>query len=285
MICTSWYEISKKWALQWFSMARPAAYCLAAKHCNTLQHAATRCNTLQRTATHGNTRQYCNTRQHTAAHCNTHCNSSCTWSCTTTCSLRSNATHTATHCNTLQHTATHCNTLQHTATHCNTLCNSSCTWSCTTTTRSPRSRCNAHCNTLQYTAKHCNTLIIQYYYTLPRKLPRKLQHTLQHTLHQLVHVIMYYYYTLSSLQMQHTLQYTATHCNTLQHTDPTATHTATASARNHVLLLHALLAQDTRLVEKIPHAVSDRSICRWHCCLWVPKEPYIPPRKSPIFPQ
>jgi len=33
----------------------------------------------------------------------------------------SNTLHTAAHCSTLQHTATHCNTLQHTATHCNTL--------------------------------------------------------------------------------------------------------------------------------------------------------------------
>jgi len=66
------------------------AMCVAATHCNTLQHTATRCNTLQHAATR------CNTLQHAATRCNT-------------------LQHAATHCNMPQHTATRCNTLQHTA--------------------------------------------------------------------------------------------------------------------------------------------------------------------------
>ena len=57
---------------------------------------------------------------------------------------------TATHCNTLQHTATHCNTLQHNATQCNALPHSN---KKRATNRRAKQR-----EALQYAAKHCNKL-------------------------------------------------------------------------------------------------------------------------------
>ena len=66
-----------------------------------MQHAATRCNTLQHTATHYNT------LQHTTTH---YCNTQHT-------EVKHSMPVTHAHCNTLQYTATHCNTLQHTSTH------------------------------------------------------------------------------------------------------------------------------------------------------------------------
>ena len=134
----------------------------SARHCNTLQHAATHCNTLQHTATHCNTLQHiathCNTLQHTATHCNIlHSNAH------TIHPIRSNTLqHAAAHCNTirntiLQHNATRCSILQYTATHYNTLQHAAlrlmpelAAW---------HSQHNAaQCSTLQHPAAHCNTL-------------------------------------------------------------------------------------------------------------------------------
>jgi len=107
--------------------------------------------------------------------------------------------HTATHCNTLHHTATHCNTLQHTAT---------------------------RYTSLHHTAQHCN----------------KLQRTRDAHVNESWHTTTHAWCTrwwgrtrwwvrahkrnqwppvphMPSL-VEQSLQHTATHCNTLQHTAP-----------------------------------------------------------------
>ena len=157
-----------------------------ATHCNTLPHTATHCNTLQHTATH------CNTLQHTATHCTT-------------------LQHTATHCNTLYHTATHCITLQHTATYCNTLEASE------YAPASSSQNTATHCNTLQHTATHCTTLQHNVIHLKPRRLflpPHCiiLQHTATH--HSL---------EVCTYLLRCHLYPSATHCNTLQHAENTAT--------------------------------------------------------------
>jgi len=111
----------------------------------------------------------------------------------------------ATHCNILQHTATHCNTLQHTAT---------------------------YCNTLQHTATHCTLFIyISHDSTGPSDVG---------TTYRAAQFIM----VLSSCLYTHTtLQRTATHCNTLQHT---LQHAATPSCLyRHTTLQHTATHQHT----------------------------------------
>jgi len=153
--------------------------------------------------------------QHTVAHCNT---------LQHTCVFQSHAPHfwrfvAATHCNTQEHTATYCNGIQDiyvflspapplVKSHgCNML-------QCTAT----------RCNTLQHTATHCDIQRISVKCTTLVEVCRdiSLQRTATHcdTLQQNAT------YTRDSVTCTTTreelwLQYTATHCNTLQHT---ATH-------------------------------------------------------------
>ena len=142
--------------------------------------------------------------------------------------------HTATHCNKVQHSATHCNTLQHTATHCNTLQQRA-------THFTKLQRIAIHCSTLQHPATPCNTL----------------HHTATHCI---VVIALLYLLAVSSIAvcvavMLHcctvcfsvsrvtrthtncsTLQYSTTHCNTLEilnrnfatkHCNTSTTHTTT----------------------------------------------------------
>jgi len=105
----------------------------------------------------------------------------------------------AAHCNTLQQSTaqlrnilqhTDCNTLHHTATHCNTLI-------------------ATHCNALQRTATHCNrpTLFIL-------GVQKGGTTSLADCLFQHPSLCR----NSGVFALQHTLQHTATHCNTLQHT-------------------------------------------------------------------
>jgi len=91
----------------------------------------------------------------------------------------------------------------------------------------------AHCNTLQYTATHCNTTYhtrtqSPAYYTHTITLVVMVtQVTVFGVLEQVIVCVMY----------TCTLQHTATHCNTIQHThtqSPAAhTHTITSSTHTH----------------------------------------------------
>ena len=100
-------------------------------------------------------------------------------------------------CKTLQHTATHCNTLQHTATHCNILQD--------TATHCSRQR--------EQKARQTDTSAATRYHTL-HNIPthyntqKQIDKTDRYAARQ----------TEQVLQNAHTLQRTASHCTTLQHT-------------------------------------------------------------------
>jgi len=126
---------------------------------------------------------HCNARQHTA-----------TWICLRRGDLLHLAQcitlhHTATHCNALQRTATHSGIMQHTAAHRNVKS----PWA-----RGPCYRL-ARCNTLQHTATHCFTV----------------QHTVTHSKNTAR-------WRLLGRGVPATVSRTATHGNTLQHTQHTA---------------------------------------------------------------
>jgi len=120
--------------------------------------------------------------------------------------------HTATHCNSLEHTATHSNSLEHTETHCNIH-----TLPADKGARRTSATCQQLAHTYEiyaatHTATHCNAL--QHTHLAHRQRGRKnecdvpaarIPPTLQHTLQ------------LSATHCN-SLQLTATHCNTLQHT-------------------------------------------------------------------
>jgi len=155
--------------------------------CLALQHTTTNNNTPQHTATHRNTLQHAATHYCILTHKTTRC-SILQHSAKLTChqsiegSSRLTATwrmlHTAIHYQILQHNATHCNTLQHTAT---------------------------YRNILQHTATYRNTL--QHTATRTPPAGRGLRINAHNDVEFVLHC-----------HAQHTLQYTATHCNTLQHT-------------------------------------------------------------------
>jgi len=130
----------------------------------------------------------CNTIQHTATHCNTLQQHTTTHSdilhhAVTLC-------HTVSHCNTLQqHTTIRRNTLHCIATHCITL-------------QSVLQRTVPHCK-LHHTTVHCSSVL--------------LQHTTMHC--SCTHSFATHYDTLHLHPfISSTLQHTATHCDTLQHT-------------------------------------------------------------------
>jgi len=122
--------------------------------------------------------------------------------------------HTATHCNTLQHTATHCNTLHHTASH----------------VYRDFSHVHhdqfTHSNTQQHTSTHCTT----------RQNPATPHNATQHTATHVYRDSSYVRRDQSTQRQRHpaqrnmarnaihTLQHTATHCNTLQHTGSAIPH-------------------------------------------------------------
>ena len=96
---------------------------------------------------------------------------------------------TLTHCNTLISglVKTHCNTLQHTPAHSNT----------------SEHTCNTPAIHLQYTCNGLAETCVVVYERVCCSVLLTLSHTLQHTYIR---------------PCQNTLQYTATHCNALQHT-------------------------------------------------------------------
>ena len=123
----------------------------------------------------------------------------------------------------LQHTAPHCTTLHHTATHCNIRQNEPCMFAVfyfvvahlqkygafvVIINTLKRGVFEALVDTLPHTDTHCN----------------KLQHT--KSLYLLAHLLGFH----QMISLQHTLQHTATHCNTLQHT---ATHCSTLQHTGH----------------------------------------------------
>jgi len=119
---------------------------------------------------------------------------------------------TATHCTTLHNTATHYNTLQHTATYCNARQR-------TATHGTTRQHTAPHCTTLHHTAPHCTTLQHNSTYCITPK-------------REYLHVVGVTYFALQSSATHcdtSTLQRTATHCNTLQHT---ATHFDTSTLKH-----------------------------------------------------
>jgi len=134
--------------------------------------------------------------------------------------------HTATHCNTLQYTAIHCNTLQDTAT-CYNMLQHSATHS--KTLRDTATRCNTvphtatRCNTLQHIATRCNTL--QHAATLKyAKQPIQSNvlkvHNNEPCQYEKTPIPLITYWRSEAMKHSHGnhLQYTVTHCNTLQHT-------------------------------------------------------------------
>ena len=157
--------------------------------------------------------------------------------------------HTATCCNTLQHTATHCNTLHHTAAHCSTVAEESSnsmrarpthcamlqhaatslqpSWGIvrlyTRTTNIPQYTAT-HCNTLQY---HCNTAE-EFSDYMRARLPASLQGFNQKIqLKERGQAFNVWFRDTLGISQScpcNTLQHTATHCNTLQYTEHTATH-------------------------------------------------------------
>ena len=158
----------------------------------------------------------------------------------------------ATHCNTLQHPATHCNALQHIGTHCNTLPHIATHRNTQEfAKRDGRETCPTDCNTLQHTATLQHTtgwrrligspklhIIFHKRATKYRSLLRKMTYkdkgscessppctTHCNTLlnaeickKRYGQIFTTGYNTLQYLQhcntLQHTLQHTATHCNT-----------------------------------------------------------------------
>jgi len=153
-----------------------------------------------------------NTLQHTATHTAIHCKTLQHNTIRVTTNRRRQPARSLQHiyCSTLQHAATCCNTLRHTATHCNSLQQTAA--HCNTQNTLPHPA--TPCNTLPHPATHCNTLQDKPYAS-PRIAAAKLPgvrntftathcNTLQHT-----------------ATHRNTLQHTATHCNTLQHTHAT----------------------------------------------------------------
>jgi len=117
-------------------------------------------------------------------------------------------------CNRLQHTAIHCSALQRTATHCKTL-------QYTAALCSALQRTASHCNTLQRTATYCNTLqhtttlVIQI--SCAAVLSATHRNTLQHRCDTTGVRGCTVCNTLAT--PRNTLQHTATHHNTPQHSD------------------------------------------------------------------
>jgi len=197
------------------SVPRVASLNTIATHCNSLQLPATPCNSLQLTATH------CNSLQLTATHCNSLQLTAIHLSLSQVLPLSTPMQHTATHCNSLQHAAIHCNSQQLTATHSDvTLQNSV--------------LCNAlqcvavvhrGCNTLQHTATHRNTL----QHTATRRRPPHREVLCCSLLQRFTVCCNELRNVFSSVTSEadskthshHTLQLTATHCNSQQ---LTATH-------------------------------------------------------------
>jgi len=106
----------------------------------------------------------------------------------------------------LQHSAPLCTTLQHTATHCNTGKNAR---ACALPIYMHNvSLCLSHCNTLQYTAIHCNAL----------------HHTEIRASLRVSYICALYMFLYMCITSVINGCYTATHCNTFQHT---ATHCTT----------------------------------------------------------
>jgi len=170
----------------------------------------TRCNT------------HCNTRHHTAAHTATYCTSLrqtgqyCGLAPTLIHIATHTATYTATHAatNTATHTGTHCNSLHFTA-HCRRRMVPMLIHTATHTAT------HAATHTVTYTLTHCNSLHFtwQCRYMAPTCLWIKSWSRLSS--HHFQSESRASSFSTLRCMLQHALQHTATHCNTLQHT---ATH-------------------------------------------------------------
>jgi len=191
-------------------------------------YTATHCNTLQHTAIHYNT------LQHAAARCNTLQQRSPLVECIMVeCDMEYGqhlnvyVAFTATHCNTLQHTATHCNTLRYDIEYGQRLniCgaykrmhNDGMRYGSRTTTQ--YLRCiqtdNASTFVLNTNANTSN----QNTFVVLENVCRELVHTTTHC------------------DVWNTLQHTATHCNTLQHTETEITSTWNMSTRVVGIRMH-----------------------------------------------
>ena len=214
---------------------------------STPQHVATRCNTLQRIAR--------NTLQHTATHCNAPehfdvlCRSSHSLISDQLLNICTTLQHTVTNCKPLQHAATHimrmydwsvlCNTLQHTATHCNTISYPICSSiSICIYVYLQRTATTFICNGLQHTCTIISYPIsssksICMYIYLQQTATILIRNTLRHNATHLRHhsypisssncICIYIYQQHSaSISICNILQHNATHCNTLHHTQHSA---------------------------------------------------------------
>ena len=176
--------------------------------CNSLQLTTTRCNSLQHTAIH------CNALQHTAAY---------HFAAAVAAGRASDA---ATHYNALQLTVTHCNTLQHMTFFC--CCLRAVPRMVQHTAKLWNTNCNkypaTHCNSMQHNTTHCNILQLSLCcYCRLRAGPWIVQHTATYcNTHSATYCNTHgNTHCNPHMLLLSTLQHTATHCNTLQHT---ATH-------------------------------------------------------------